>query len=43
VFHLDAEANWSHDFIAAAGAIDLPEIGAAIALSDLYAGVEFPA
>jgi Uma2 family endonuclease len=43
VFHLDAEGNWSHDFIAAAGAIDLPEVGASIALSDLYAGVEFPA
>ena len=43
VFHPDAEGNWTHDFIAAAGVIDLPEVGAAIALSDLYAGVEFPA
>jgi Uma2 family endonuclease len=43
VFQLDAEGAWTHDLVTASGALEMPEIGCAVALSDIYAGVEFPA
>jgi len=43
VFQLDAEGAWTHDFVTASGALEMPEIGCAVALSDIYADVEFPA
>lgn len=41
VFQRDGEGEWSHEFVTASGALDMPEIGCAVALADLYDGVQF--
>jgi Uma2 family endonuclease len=41
VFHRDAEGEWSYAFLPAEAALDLPEVGISVPMSEIYEGVEF--
>ena len=41
VFHRDSEGEWSYLFIAAEAALDLPEVGVSVSMSEIYEGVDF--
>jgi Uma2 family endonuclease len=41
VFHRDADGEWTYEFIAAEGVLDMPEVGVSLPLAELYVGVEF--
>jgi Uma2 family endonuclease len=41
VFHRDGEGEWTFEFVSAAGALDMPEVGVTIPLAEIYEGVEF--
>jgi Uma2 family endonuclease len=43
VFHRDADGEWTHDFVTAEGALDLPEIEIRIPLAEIYEDIEFAA
>ncbi len=40
-FLRDEDGEWAHEFVSGEGALDMPEIGVAIPLTEIYEGVEF--
>jgi len=41
VFHRDADGEWLYEFVSAAGLLDMPEVGIAVPLGEIYEDVEF--
>ncbi len=41
MFHRDAEGDWVFDFVSGEGGLEMPEVGIAVPLSEIYEDVEF--
>jgi Uma2 family endonuclease len=43
VFHRDAEGEWVRGFVSAPAALEMPEVGVSVPLSEIYEDIEFAA